>query len=84
MLKLTDHPRGHILNAKGRDRTGRVRYRAQIQHLKVGDVLAGFGEVLEWQEVEPAHGWRHFRMRTPAATVTRPAYLYYYVTSLAD
>lgn len=92
MPQLTDHPRSHVLEPDGRDRRGKPRYRAQIQDLKPGDVLAGFGQVLEWEEAEPEGGWRCFRMRTehprhyPTVTDTfiRPAYVYYGVTSLAD
>ncbi|MET9936105.1 MULTISPECIES: hypothetical protein [unclassified Streptomyces] len=92
MPKFSDHPRGHVVKPDGRDRHGNPRYRAQIQDLKVGDVLAGFGRVLEWEEVASEDGWRCFRMRTehpqlyPAITDTliRPAYVYFGITSLAD
>ncbi|WP_127354159.1 hypothetical protein [Actinacidiphila soli] len=86
------HPRGHVVKPDGQDRHGKPRYKTQVKNVKVGDVLAGFGKVLQWQETEPQKGWRMFRMVTehPVEWPTRtnihsmPEYMYYGITSLAD
>ncbi|MFF3991390.1 hypothetical protein ACFY0B_43425 [Streptomyces sp. NPDC001797] len=90
--QLTTHPRAHVVEQEGRDRTGAMRYRAQVKYLAVGDTLAGFGKVLEWSETDPADGWRMFRMVTerpqyyPVETNVFhvPEYLFYGVTALAE
>ncbi|MGP4001570.1 hypothetical protein [Streptomyces sp. 8N706] len=89
-MSTSTHPRVHLLERDGQDRNGKPRYRTQISNLSVGDRLAGFGRVLEWQEVEPENGWRMFRMVTehPRTWPTRtnsfvmPAYVYYGVLEL--
>ncbi|MER5700231.1 hypothetical protein ACWDBO_55630 [Streptomyces mirabilis] len=62
--QLTTHPRAHVVKEESRDRTGTMRYRAQVKYLAVGDTLAGFGKVLEWSETDAVDGWRMFRMVT--------------------
>lgn len=90
--QLKTHPRAHVVKEEGRDRTGTMRYRAQVKYLTVGDTLAGFGKVLEWSETDAVDGWRMFRMVTerpqyyPVETNVFhvPEYLYYGVTALAE
>ncbi|MGW4979238.1 hypothetical protein [Streptomyces mirabilis] len=90
--QLKTHPRAHVVNQDGRDRTGTMRYHAQVKYLAVGDTLAGFGKVLEWSEIDAVDGWRMFRMVTehpqyyPVETnvFNVPEYLYYGITALAE
>ncbi|WP_145883724.1 hypothetical protein [Streptomyces sp. BK340] len=62
--QLKTHPRAHVVEQGGTDRTGAMRYRAQVKYLEVGDTLAGFDKVLQWSETDAVDGWRMFRMVT--------------------